>query len=127
MASPDELPTFGSPTPMDHRIKEATSLLEMDSGQKLRPVDLARQLGLSVSRLQHLFKQGLGITIVEYQRRLRLDRACNLLETTLLSVKQVAAQVGARDTSHFIRDFTKYKGLSPRRYRVNFVTDRTAQ
>src|SRR5437660_1209214 len=112
---------------MDHRIKEAISLLEMDPGQKLRPVDLARQLGLSVSRLQHLFKQGLGMTIVEYQRRLRLDRACNLLETTRLSVKQIAAQVGAGDTSHFIRDFTKYKGLSPRRYRLNSVTDRTAQ
>src|SRR6266542_895192 len=112
---------------MDHRIKEAISLLQMDPRQKLRPVDLARQIGLSVSRLQHLFKQGMGMTIVEYQRRLRLDRACNLLETTPLSVKQIAAQVGALDTSHFIRDFTKYKGLSPRRYRLSFITARSVQ
>jgi len=95
---------------MDHRIKEAISLLQMDPRQKLRPIDLARQIGLSVSRLQHLFKQGMGITIVEYQRRLRLDRACNLLETTRLSVKQIAAQVGAQipvtslETSQNIKD-----------------------
>src|SRR6266403_779195 len=111
---------------MDHRITQAISLLEMDPGQKLRSVDLARQLGLYVSCPQHLFKQGLGMTIVEYQRRLRLNRACNLLETTRLSVKQIAAQVGARDASHFIRDFTKYKGLSPRRYRLKFVNDPAA-
>jgi len=112
---------------MDHRIREAISFLEMDPRQKLRPVDLARQIRLSVSRLQHLFKQEMGMTIVEYQRRLRLDRACSLLETTQLSVKQIAAQVGAQDSSHFIRDFTKYKGLSPRRYRLNFVTACIAQ
>jgi len=112
---------------MDYRIKEAISLLEIDPRQKIRSVDLARQIGLSVSRLQHLFKQGMGMTILEYQRRLRLDRACNLLETTRLSVKQIAAQVGVQDTSHFIRDFTKYKGLSPRRYRLNSVTARIAQ
>ena len=111
---------------MDHRVKEAIELLETDLKAKRRADHVARQLGLSVSRLQHLFKLETGTTLIRYQQGVRIERACRLLEETHLSVKQIVSEVGAGDTSHFIRDFRKVQGLSPKRYRINFLSNKKA-
>lgn len=47
-----------------------------------------------------------------------MDRAKYLLETSFLSVKQIAHQVGLNDESHFVRDFKKAYGEPPTHYRV---------
>ncbi|PYS23207.1 MAG: hypothetical protein DMF72_10360 [Acidobacteria bacterium] len=44
------------------------------------------------------------------------------MERTTLSIKQIASAIGVGDRSHFIRDFGKEEGLSPRRYCLNFLT-----
>jgi transcriptional regulator GlxA family with amidase domain len=46
-------------------------------------------------------------------------RAKELLERSLLSVKQVMAAVGITDRSHFDREFKKAYGLPPAQYRIN--------
>jgi len=80
------------------------------------PAELARRVGLSESRLRHLFKQDTGWSIARYARQVRLALARHLLRYPLLSVKEVAAAVGM-DPSHFTRDFTRVFGVSPRKYR----------
>jgi AraC family transcriptional regulator of arabinose operon len=107
---------------MDHRVEEAIVLVEANLKGGVRVDWLARQLGISSSHLQHLFKNETGTTLLRYQQGIRIDRACELLERTHLSVKQIVSEVGAGDISHFIRDFSKAQGLSPRRYRLNFLS-----
>ncbi len=80
---------------------------------------MAKSVGLSVSRLQHIFRAATGETMKRYQQRLRLERASELLLSTHMSVKEVVAAVGAPDKSHFLREFKKSYGLSPRRYRMH--------
>jgi transcriptional regulator GlxA family with amidase domain len=111
---------------MDPRVREAIELIETNLKAELRADDVARHLGLSVSRLQHLFKNETGTTLVRYLHGVRIERARKLLEETHLSVKQIVSEVGARDTSHFVREFRKAEGLSPKRYRINFLSNRTA-
>ena len=61
----------------------------------------------------------------------RMETAAELLRTTHLLVKEVAARVGIHDDSHFVRDFAKVYGLSPTTYRkahtvrrvIHFVRD----
>ena len=48
-----------------------------------------------------------------------MQKAKKLLETTVLSVKQIMAMVGVKDESHFVRDFEMSCGLTPVRYRAN--------
>jgi transcriptional regulator GlxA family with amidase domain len=81
---------------------------------------MARSVNLSESRLQHLFKSETGMSVGEYLFAQRMRKARRLLETTDLSVKQVALEVGARDPSHFIKNYKKYSGHTPRRYRELF-------
>ena len=112
---------------MDPRVKEAIDLMETNLKVKLRADHVAQELGLSVSRLHHLFKHDTGTTLIRYLQEVRIERACKLLEETHLSVKQIVSEVGAGDTSHFVRAFRKAQGLSPRRYRLNFLSNKTTK
>ena len=57
---------------------------------------------------------------IRYLRLLRMERAKDLLESSFLSVKEIAYQVGLNDESHFVRDFKSTYGFSPAHYRSNF-------
>lgn len=61
---------------MDQRVKGVIARLQISLARDLRADNIARQLGLSVSRLQHLSKNETGTTLVKYQKRLRIERAC---------------------------------------------------
>lgn len=79
--------------------------------------EAARALNLSISRFRHVFKQATGIPFARFVKELRLKHARSLLLDSHLSVKEVAARVNFRDTSHFVRDFEDAFGKSPARYR----------
>jgi hypothetical protein len=57
---------------------------------------------------------------IRYLRLLRMERAKDLLESSFLSVKEIAFQVGLNDESHFVRDFKSTYGFSPALYRSQF-------
>jgi transcriptional regulator GlxA family with amidase domain len=86
-------------------------------GDDVSVPELAQAVNLSRSRFAHLFKQETGVSPARYLRDQRLDRARDLLERTFLSVKEVMAQVGFNDPSHFSRDFQRIYGASPRGWR----------
>jgi AraC-like DNA-binding protein len=98
---------------MDHRIEIVLTLFHEKFRQQLSTADLAKELNLSYWRLSHLFKTETGTPPHQYLRKLRMEEAKRLLETTFLSIKQVMVQVGLRDESHFVRDFKRTYGSSP--------------
>jgi transcriptional regulator GlxA family with amidase domain len=101
---------------MDHRVQAAIAFMNANLHRKLTPIEIAHSVRLSPSRLRELFKEQTGTSLKLYRRELRLERAKDLLETTFLSVKEVAASVGIHGLSHFVRDFEKAYGMSPARY-----------
>ena len=102
---------------MDPRIRHIVKLLSEDLGRDLDMEALANSVNLSTSRLRHLFKDEIGLTPAQYLKRLRLERARELLEGSFLRLKEVMPQVGITDKSHFVRDFKKTHGLPPIKYR----------
>ena len=78
---------------------------------------MAASVNLSYSRLEHLFKAETGMTPVSYLKKLRIERARELLETTFLTNQQIIIKVGMYDESHFVKDFRKAYGLQPTQYR----------
>jgi AraC family transcriptional regulator of arabinose operon len=75
--------------------------------------ELAAAVNLSPSRFWHLFREQTGTSPLRYLHALRLQRAHALIERSFLSIKQVMAQVGINDPSHFARDFKRLYGLPP--------------
>ena len=82
--------------------------------------EFAQSVNLSVWRLCHIFKSDVGMPPIRYLRLLRMERAKDLLESSFLSVKEIAYQVGLNDESHFVRDFKTTYGFSPALYRSRF-------
>jgi transcriptional regulator GlxA family with amidase domain len=95
----------------DRRVGLTLALLNnYQTYPQLSMDDLATRVHLSPSRLRQLFKAETGISPVKYRRLLRLERAKSLLENSFLSVKEIVAEVGYGDVSHFVRDFrNRYK------------------
>jgi AraC family transcriptional regulator of arabinose operon len=102
---------------MDTRVRQAIDLLSEDLSLDVDIEALARSVNLSSSRLRHLFKDETGVTPAQYLKRLRLERARELIDGSFLRLKEVMPQVGISDESHFVRDFKKKHGLPPIKYR----------
>jgi transcriptional regulator GlxA family with amidase domain len=81
--------------------------------------DLARLANLSPRGLSRAFTTATGCTPLEYQQRLRLDLAANLLAETTLTVEAVAARCGFRDARHFRRLYGARYGMPPSAGRRN--------
>jgi AraC family transcriptional regulator, arabinose operon regulatory protein len=98
-------------------VRQAIDLLSEDLTRDVVIEALARAVNLSPSRLRHLFKDGTGVTPAQYLKRLRFERARELLDGSFLRLKEVLPQVGISDESHFVRDFKKKHGMPPMKYR----------
>lgn len=104
---------------MDTRVQIIVRLMRQEFHRDFTLDELAQSLNLSTSYFHHLFKAETGTSPWLYLNSLRLERARELLVTTMLSVKQVMACVGMKDVSHFGREFKKAYGKSPSRYRMS--------
>ncbi|HSE22899.1 MAG TPA: helix-turn-helix transcriptional regulator [Pyrinomonadaceae bacterium] len=101
--------------------------MKADVRRELSLDNFARSVNLSVWRLSHIFKSEMGVPPIKYLRLLRMERAKTLLETSFLSVKEIAHQVGVNDESHFVRDFKSTYGASPTLYRTRFLNKRNEE
>lgn len=103
---------------IDQRVQLVIILLKGDLRREFTPNELAQAVNLSASRLQHLFKLETGTTLVHYRRLLRLNEARRLLETSLLSIKEIRTSVGINERGHFGRKFKSLYGVTPSQYRT---------
>lgn len=106
---------------MDPRVRLVIVAMKDNPSRELTSRDLAQLVNLSESRLRHLFRQALGMSIARYQRTLRISWAKELLENTLLSIKQIRSEVCERDKNRFSMEFKKMYGLTPSQYRAHFL------
>ncbi len=70
--------------------------------------------------LNRLMKKSAGCTLHDYLLKYRIERAKNLLITTVGSINYVADRSGFSSCSYFISRFKKETGLSPRQYRIAY-------
>ncbi|HKY04286.1 MAG TPA: AraC family transcriptional regulator [Blastocatellia bacterium] len=102
---------------MHPKTRTIIEFLKLNLHRNVTLKEMTRSAHLSRSRLFYLFKCEVGLPPGQYLKSLRLERARQLLETTMLSVKEVTAAAGFRDQSHFVRDFKKAYELTPSQYR----------
>jgi len=105
---------------LDKRVEKIIQMMREDVRGELSLTEFAQSVNLSVWRLCHIFKSDVGMPPIRYLRLLRMERAKGLLESSFLSVKEIAYQVGLNDESHFVRDFKSTYGYSPALYRSRF-------
>jgi AraC-like DNA-binding protein len=108
-----------APTQHDEDVvRRATDWMRQHVAERVKLEDLARHAGASVSHLSALFRTKMGYPPMDYFARLKIQRACMLLDRSTLRVKEVGASVGFADPYYFSRSFRQVMGMSPRAYRA---------
>ena len=79
--------------------------------------NIEKQFYLSYKYMSHLFKKEKGVTMQQYHNSVRMDEACRLLCSTLMSIGEIADKLGFSDVLYFSRCFRNYTGKSPSTYR----------
>lgn len=97
------------------RVRKILATVKSGSPKTIR--DLASEVNLSTSHLQHIFKAQTGSCLGRSLTEERLRRAAVLLLESNLSVKEIAYLVGYKHPSSFIRAFERLFGRAPSSYR----------
>lgn len=79
--------------------------------------ELAARLNMSKSYFQHIYKDLFHCSVMADVIHARLEHAKYLLEHSELSVAHIASLCGYENDTHFMRQFKKFVGVSPRQYK----------
>lgn len=107
-----------SPHPVDPRVLRAVHVLDaLPPWAEFPQRRLESVSGLTIGRLNRLFVAAYGHTTHAYWENRRFERARLSLTLPQVRVKEVAAQFGFLQLSHFSAWFKRQAGISPRQYR----------
>jgi AraC family transcriptional regulator len=99
------------------QLRRVTDYLTEHIAEDVPLARLASIAGLSPFHFARAFKQSTGMPPHRYQIFLRIEKARTFLETTTLSVGDIAAQLGYDDPSYFARLFAREFGVAPQAHR----------
>jgi AraC family transcriptional regulator len=102
---------------IDRALAEVARAWTDDAWRPLPLRRLARAAGVTPSWLTRIFVREVGCAPVEALRRLRLDRAAQLLARGDLAIAAIAERAGFTDPFHFSRAFRSEFGCPPREFR----------
>ena len=95
----------------------AAEYLKAHCFNALRVQEVAAYVGIAPAYLQRIFKQAMGVTMVEYVNQLRVEQSRRLLAYTDSPIIDVAVACGFNSRQHFFRVFSAQTGMSPQQYR----------
>jgi AraC-like DNA-binding protein len=99
-------------------VAEAKRLLGGRLDRRISAEELARELGWSVSHLQHRFREEVGMPPGEWQLRRRVAAGCRLLVQTDEPVTRIAHSLGFPSSQYFATAFARVTGATPTAYRA---------
>ena len=104
MARMDTLPT---------PLQQAVNMMLANIEEPLRMDELAEQLDLNLRRMERMFNAHLNAAPAQFYRRLRLEKARDLLLHTNLPTLEVACLTGFSSSSHFAMAYQRQFGQRP--------------
>ncbi|EDM37153.1 transcriptional regulator [Pedobacter sp. BAL39] len=99
-------------------IKDIILYMQDNINEKLTIEQLAKRIDFSTSHFSSLFKKATGMSPLDYFIHLKMQKACIMLYTTEVKVKDIAIGLGYDDPFHFSRIFKKNMNVSPNQYRI---------
>ena len=106
-------------------VSDAISYIGKNYDKQLRIKDMAESCHMSETNFRRIFSEYMGLPPLEYFNLIRINKACELIKSTMLSMEDIAMRVGYMQISTFNRNFKKFIGESPyswKRNPTNFET-----
>ncbi|HOJ11163.1 MAG TPA: AraC family transcriptional regulator [Clostridiales bacterium] len=98
-------------------IKKSIEYISMNYSRKISIKEIASHVGLDRSYLYSLFKEYLSSSPQDFLINFRINKACDLMGNSSLSIGDIARSVGYEDPLLFSKVFKKVKNAPPREYR----------
>jgi transcriptional regulator GlxA family with amidase domain len=102
---------------LDRQLKECVRAILEQPDAPHSVSSLAKIAGMSESRFAIRFNENYGKTPMKFVQTIRLRDAADLLRTSDLPLKAIAAKVGYSSRSHLSRVFRTHFGADPTSYR----------
>lgn len=106
-----ERPTEGDP------IASTIGLMQRKIQTVVTLQEFAHFAKLSVSHFSAIFRERTGYSPIEYFNHLKIQKACQYLWLTQMTVKEIAIELGINDQYYFSRMFSRLMGYAPIEYR----------
>ena len=100
------------------QLKPALEYIETHYGQGITLEELARLTGMSPKYFCRFFKTIVHRSPIDYVNYYRVECASYFLTSGDMTVAEIAQHCGYNDSSFFIKQFRKYKGTTPKKYRM---------
>ncbi len=102
----------------DNLVDTIVEFLVQNLDKSLRFEDITEEFNYSSSYLFNLFKKRTGYSPLHFFNLKKTQKACEILDHTDMSIKEISYKLGFQDPLYFSRLFKKYMGVSPRTYRL---------
>jgi AraC-like DNA-binding protein len=99
-------------------IENVTELIDRRLTEHIRVTEIADACHMSYSGFAARFRAQYGMSCKEYMERMRMYKAEEYLLFTSLDLTEISRRTGFSDCSHFIRCFKKYRGVTPKQFRM---------
>ncbi len=99
------------------KVQKCVDYIEMHLEEKIRAADLAALVGYTEYYLTHKFKEETGLSVTDYAKHAKIERAKVLLKSTDMSVQDIAASLSFGTRNYFSRIFQEVTGQTPMAYR----------
>lgn len=103
----------------DFYMREAITFIESNYQKDISVDEMAKKSGLNRSYFSRLFKETFGESPQQFLIRYRINKACDLLKHTQMSIADISKAVGYDNQLHFSRAFKNTLNISPTEYRKN--------
>lgn len=97
-----------------NQMVKAISEIKTNYNESINMSKLAKQIGISEATLYQNFKKVTAMSPLQYQKKIRLEEAKQLLIAQNLDAAQVAFEVGYESASQFSREYSRMFGMSPK-------------
>ena len=104
----------------DERISNIIKYISKHFSEIHSIEQVAEQMHISKHHLCRIFKEAMGITMIDYLNHIRVKNACNFLESSDKDILEISQLCGFNSSSYFGTVFKRITGYSPFRYRKEY-------
>lgn len=113
----------GEYNPYRYKLQNLRLQLQSTPYQKHSAADCAKDIGISTSYFQYLYKQFFKTSFQADMINMRVDYSKELITCTTLPLEQIAHSCGYTSEVHFYRQFLAKTGMTPGEYRTIYSTE----
>ncbi len=104
----------------EYRLDNITEYMEKHIKDTVQVQDIAQMCGMSYSYFAKKFREMYGQSCKDYMETMRIFKVEEFLLFTDFDLNYISQETGFSDCSHMIKMFKRYRGMTPKQYRLHY-------